>query len=90
MGKRIPQQILSSETLKPSTKYVVYVVIERCKECGLCINHCPKGVLVRGKELNTRGFRYVIPQYAEKCIGCKMCEYICPDFAIFVSKVMSH
>ncbi|MCS7108588.1 MAG: 4Fe-4S binding protein [Sulfolobales archaeon] len=85
MGRRIPLQIFSSSMIRPS-KHVVHVVIDRCKECGLCVNFCPTGVLARGKELNARGFRYVIPQYIEKCIGCKLCEHICPDFAIFVSK----
>ncbi len=61
-------------------------MVDRCKECGLCISFCPTGVLVRGNEYNARGYRYVVPENIEKCIGCRICEYICPDMAIFVVK----
>lgn len=83
-GDEIPSSLLSSTSIKQGTKYVVNVLIERCKECGLCINVCPKGVLVRGEEYNSRGYRYVVPKNIDNCIGCKLCEYICPDIAIFV------
>ncbi len=70
-----------------SDKYRVSVVVDRCKECNLCINVCPTKVLVRGDKYNKYGFRYPEPRYIDKCIGCKMCEYNCPDFAIYVEVV---
>mgnify|MGYP001626154652 CR=1 FL=1 len=60
------------------------MIVDRCKECGLCINVCPQKVLERGNEFNIYGYRYVSPKYIEKCVGCRLCEYICPDFAIYV------
>jgi 2-oxoglutarate ferredoxin oxidoreductase subunit delta len=81
---KFPSSLLSSTSIKQGTKYVVNVLVERCKECGLCINVCPKGVLVKGEEYNSRGYRYVVPKNIDNCIGCKLCEYICPDIAIFV------
>lgn len=59
-------------------------MVDRCKECGICINVCPTKVLVRGHVYNKHGFRYPVPANISKCIGCRLCEFNCPDFAIFV------
>jgi len=64
--------------------FKVTVIGERCKECGICIEFCPRKVLKRGDKYNSRGYRYTIVAYPEKCIGCRLCEMMCPDFAIFV------
>ncbi|RLG79278.1 MAG: 2-oxoglutarate ferredoxin oxidoreductase subunit delta [Thermoprotei archaeon] len=68
-------------------KYVVKVITERCKECGLCIALCPTKVLIKGDKVNEKGYRYTVPEHIEKCIGCRICEISCPDFAIFVEEV---
>ena len=67
----------------------VYIVEERCKGCGLCVNYCPKGVLVQSDRINEKG--YHPPELVEDppvkvCINCGFCERICPDFAIFVKE----
>jgi len=58
---------------------------ESCKSCGYCVKFCPKGVLVVGEMVNSKGYEYVIPAN-DGCIACKMCAAICPDAAIEVYK----
>ncbi|MDO8589164.1 MAG: 4Fe-4S binding protein [Armatimonadota bacterium] len=50
-----------------------------CKQCGLCVDFCPKGVLTK-RALGS-------PQVSlpEQCIGCLLCVLHCPDFAISVT-----
>ncbi|MEM1863192.1 MAG: 4Fe-4S dicluster domain-containing protein [Desulfurococcaceae archaeon] len=70
-------------------KFRVNVLIDRCKECRLCVIVCPNKVLVMSEEFNIRGFHYPLPLHMEKCTGCKLCEYSCPDFAIYVEVIKS-
>jgi 2-oxoglutarate ferredoxin oxidoreductase subunit delta len=56
----------------------VHVFDNWCKGCGLCIEFCPAGVLVLGRDNRPR------PIYPENCTACRWCELHCPDFAIFV------
>jgi 2-oxoglutarate ferredoxin oxidoreductase subunit delta len=54
---------------------------EWCKSCGICIEFCPKSVLVAddlGKP---------IPKNIDACIKCGLCELRCPDFAIRLERV---
>lgn len=50
---------------------------ELCKGCSICVEFCPKDVLVieDGK---------VKIKDIEKCIECGLCELRCPDYAIFL------
>lgn len=48
-----------------------------CKKCGICVEFCPKDVLVMGAQS-------VVVANEEACIQCKLCEIRCPDFAITV------
>lgn len=63
----------------------VEIVRERCKSCGYCVKFCPKGVLVIGDQVNSKGYEYVTTQN-DACIGCCICGRICPDGAIEVYK----
>ena len=47
---------------------IVKIDFERCKECGYCINFCPKKVLTKGTVVNKRG--YFPPVAGEGCIAC--------------------
>ena len=60
----------------------VRVISERCKSCGYCVKYCPKNVLEIGKEVNSKGYEYVVPARADQCIGCCQCARICPDGAL--------
>jgi len=50
-----------------------------CKGCGICVEFCPKHVLVLEHE------KIVIKDRAA-CIECGLCEQRCPDYAIYVDK----
>ena len=64
----------------------VVVLGEYCKSCGLCVNICPKGVLVIGDKANQKGYYPVVVTDDSKCISCAMCATVCPDVALEVSK----
>jgi len=65
----------------------VHIIKDRCKQCGICIEFCPTGVLAFSEDFNKKGFHYSIPVHPESCINCKNCELMCPDFAIYVTKI---
>jgi 2-oxoglutarate ferredoxin oxidoreductase subunit delta len=52
-----------------------------CKDCGLCVEFCPVGVLA----LNEEGHPYVAAP--EKCTACRWCEMHCPDCALVVKPI---
>lgn len=62
----------------------VTILKESCKTCGYCIKFCPKEVLAIGKEVNAKGYPYVVAEKPEACIGCAMCAQMCPEAAIEV------
>ena len=60
---------------------------ERCKGCGLCVNACPKKiVLIREDVINSKGFHPAGVVEVEKCIGCAFCATVCPDCVITVER----
>jgi len=57
----------------------------RCKGCGRCIVACPKDLIEFSKELNERGYDYVVfTGEQEDCRGCTLCAVVCPDQGIEV------
>lgn len=54
----------------------------RCKGCELCVNACPKKVLVMSKEINDKGYFFATVVQQGACIGCRFCAFQCPDVAI--------
>ncbi|MEA4892010.1 MAG: 4Fe-4S binding protein [Peptococcaceae bacterium] len=64
----------------------VTIDFERCKECGYCVNFCPRKALAIGGVINKRG--YYPPVFeAEKCIACGTCARVCPEGAVEVMKM---
>jgi len=59
---------------------------ERCKECGLCVNACPFGVLRISQRINSRGFHPVEDVFPDKCTGCRLCATMCPNVVITVER----
>ena len=61
--------------------------IERCKGCGLCVEACPKKILVLDETvLNSKCYHPAKMTEQEKCIACAMCAMMCPDCVIKVEK----
>lgn len=50
-----------------------------CKRCGLCVEFCPRGVFVEGKDGYPEAVR------SEACTQCGQCELLCPDQAMGLS-----
>ena len=60
---------------------------DRCKGCGLCIDVCPKKLLVLAKaKLNKKGHSPAEMTDMSKCIACAFCATMCPDCVITVEK----
>ena len=58
----------------------ILIQMKWCKNCGICVEFCPKKVFAPGK-LNEP-----IISAPEKCTGCRLCELRCPEFAITVTE----
>lgn len=69
----------------------VYVILERCKGCQLCVAFCPQSVLQVSTAINAKGYHY--PEIAlgkeTACVHCEFCSLICPEFAIFTCDLPS-
>jgi 2-oxoglutarate ferredoxin oxidoreductase subunit delta len=64
----------------------IYIIVDRCKGCGFCVEYCPRNVLEMSEDFNQKGYH---PPHAPReadCVDCDLCELICPEFAIFVLK----
>ena len=58
---------------------------ERCKECMLCMEVCPKSLIKKSCKLNLKGYYEASFDDREKeCTGCALCAIICPEAAIEV------
>lgn len=62
----------------------VYVISDRCKGCGFCVEFCPKDVLEMSEKYNAKGYHYPYANNLKDCVVCGLCDAICPDFAIYV------
>ncbi len=55
---------------------LIQVNKEWCKGCALCVDLCPRAVLIIGED----GHSQVDDE--ENCSECALCELRCPDLAI--------
>lgn len=51
-----------------------------CKGCGICVEFCPKDVLILGEDGK------VMARDVHSCTECGLCEIRCPDFAIVIEE----
>lgn len=65
---------------------LAYITIneERCKNCGLCIENCPKKIISFTTYNNKKGYNPAKMKESEECTGCGICYTICPDICIEV------
>lgn len=67
----------------------IYLIPQRCKGCGLCIQFCPRQVLRESPETNGKGYHCpeIAPGKEGACVHCEFCAMVCPEFAIFTLEV---
>ena len=63
----------------------VWVNVNNCKACDICVSVCPSGVLGMVYEKTSTLGAMISIDHPEACIGCMECELSCPDFAIYVA-----
>ena len=51
---------------------------DRCKSCGICVEHCSRKALSISGMTGKTGYAPVIVD-ADKCTGCGICYLMCPD-----------
>ncbi len=58
-----------------------------CKGCGMCVNACPKKLLVLSTDrINAKGYHPATMTDQAQCTGCTSCAMMCPDVAITVER----
>ena len=58
-----------------------------CKGCGLCVEACPKKLLVLATDhINAKGYHPSTMTDESQCVGCASCAIMCPDVAIKVER----
>ena len=58
---------------------------EDCKGCGLCVDACPKKILlIDPQQINHKGHSPVKMTDETRCTGCGFCSAMCPDCVITI------
>ncbi len=66
-----------SDKPEKETPPVIEIDQRLCKGCAICVEFCPKDVLVMEGA-------YAVVKDLEACNRCQLCDFRCPDFAITV------
>lgn len=63
----------------------IFLIIDRCKGCELCVHFCPQGVLETSNERNAKGYHFpaIVIGKENSCVHCEFCTLICSEFAIY-------
>jgi 2-oxoglutarate ferredoxin oxidoreductase subunit delta len=61
----------------------IEIDIQKCKGCELCTVVCKEEALFLAKEINNKGYRYIVA-INDNCTGCANCALVCPDAVIKV------
>ena len=61
----------------------IIIDIEKCKGCELCIEACPQGTLETSRQVNQKGYLYIV-KVEDNCTGCTSCALVCPEGGITV------
>jgi len=69
------------------SKGIVYILEDRCKGCGYCIEFCPQQVLEFSSNFNKKGYHLPSVKKPDDCLNCHYCEIVCPEFAIYSVEV---
>ena len=64
----------------------VIIDTECCKGCELCVDACPRSVLVMSDDFNGSGYHYSVFHNKENCNSCTFCAIMCPDVCIQVNR----
>lgn len=60
---------------------------DRCKGCGLCVEACPKKIIVLlDDRINSKGFHPAGITDMGACIACAFCATMCPDTVIRIER----
>ena len=70
-------------------KGMVFIEVDRCKGCNLCVDVCPPKILhLSETEFNAKGYRPIEVSDMSLCTGCSVCAVICPDVVFTVYRQM--
>lgn len=58
-----------------------------CKGCGLCVEICPRKIIVLDPDkITDKGYHPALLIDESQCTGCAHCALMCPDVAITVER----
>ena len=79
----VDTKVVQKPKKERKVKGKVEIDIEKCKGCELCTVVCKEDALILSKNLNLKGYRYIVA-INDNCTGCVNCALVCPDAVIKV------